>query len=143
MAIMFGDRHEAGLVERQPAGHLREGRGIDIVHEVQLGPAFHRAVTLVLERGQRLARHARAATAHDHDMFELGEALGMRFQRLEIVAPRRQLQQRKRAVVLPFADLVECRQGAREPGVERGLRQDRVIDILAVEHRPTSFRVLG
>ena len=111
------------LVERQAAGHLRESRRIDIVHEMQLGLALQRAVALVLERGQRLARQARAAAAHDDDMLELREAFGVRLQRLEIVAARRQLQERQRAVVLPLADLVERRR--RASAQHRALSSDR------------------
>ena len=56
-------------------------------------------------------------------MLELREALGMRLQRLEIVAPRRQLQERQRAVLAPAPDLVERGYGTLKLAVERGLRQ--------------------
>jgi hypothetical protein len=130
------------VLERQALEQGGEGRRIDIVHEPDLGAALDRSESLVLQRHQRLAAEARAAAAHDDDVLERRKALGVRPQCREIVAPRRQAEQRQRAVLLPLANLVEGARGPVELALERGARQARladrvlqsIVDELRVEH---------
>jgi hypothetical protein len=143
----FGDDDQAGAGERQARRHFDEGRGIDIVHEPELGPPALGPESLILQRDQSLAAETRTAGAeHDH-MLELREALGMRLEQREIVAGAGQTEQRQRAVGLPLPEPVERLAGVREFAVERGTMQslladlafERVVDHVAVEHRETTL----
>jgi len=92
-AARFGNDDEAGLARLQRGEQRGEGVGVDIVHEMEA-----RALAGYRQLGQRLAAQARAAGAEHDDVLQAPQARGDRLQRGEIVAPRRQRQQRQAAI---------------------------------------------